>query len=65
MNTPQEASQRHVYLEALYELDGRHYAKHPLHGHYTGLHQERQGVLIARDRAILLCLPPPAAPNSH
>jgi hypothetical protein len=49
-----EGNLRHAYLERLYVLDGREYPKHPLHGHYTGLYQQRAQVLLAADRKVEL-----------
>lgn len=52
-NSPAEGNARGEYLERLYVMDGRHYPKHPLHGHYTGLYQERVKTMMAFDRKLL------------
>jgi hypothetical protein len=49
-----EGNLRHAYLEHLYVQGGRHYPKHPLHGHYTGLAQQRASELLAADRLLAL-----------
>lgn len=36
-----EQHQRALALQALYLLDGRHRPDHPMHGLYTGLHEQR------------------------
>lgn len=48
-----EGNLRQDYLENLYQLDGREYPKHPLHGHYTGLYQQRKQKLIDEERDFL------------
>lgn len=52
-NSPAEGNARMDYLDRLYQMDGRHYPKHPLHGHYTGLYQDRIKALMAFDRKLL------------
>ena len=47
-----EGNARQAYLESLYICDGRHYPKHPAHGTYTGLYQERVEFLIQQDREL-------------
>ena len=49
---PIEGNARAAYLDTLYLMDGRDYPKHPLHGHYTGLVQERAHTLLAFDRKL-------------
>lgn len=39
---PIEQLARQERLEALYEADGRHDPEHPMHGLYTGLHQQQE-----------------------
>ena len=36
----EEDRQRVMRMDQLYVLDGRHRPDHPMHGVYTGLHQE-------------------------
>ena len=50
---PTEGNARAAYLDTLYLMDGRDYPKHPLHGHYTGLYQQRIQTLMAFDRKLL------------
>ncbi len=38
--TVEQDRQRAMRMEELYVLDGRHRKDHPMHGLYTGLHQE-------------------------
>ena len=52
-NSPEEGNARMAYLDTLYLMDGRDYPKHPMHGCYTGLYQERSRTLLAFDRKIL------------
>ena len=53
-NSPAEGNARGEYLERLYLMDGRDYPKHPLHGHYTGLYQDRVKAMMAFDRKLLV-----------
>ena len=51
-NFPAEGNARMDYLDRLYQMDGRHYPKHPLHGRYTGLYQDRVKAMMAFDRKL-------------